>query len=286
MWIAILFITHITLNLFALYALIKDGSRPVRVWAWILIITFLPVLGVTLYYFFGVNLRKRKLFNLKKVIDYQQFENFITHYSKEIEKKVLQRKDVTTMYLNLIRLLTRTNGSLLTFNNRIQILNDGSETFEAIFDQCEKAQAYIHLQYYLIRDGDLTDRFKQIFSRKLKEGVKVRLLYDHLGSWDLSNEYVEELKQLGVMIFPFMPVRFGNLARVNYRNHRKILIVDGDVGFIGGINVDDKYIHDNHELGHWTDTHLRLHGTSVNFLHFVFLCDWQFVTGEKTTLSL
>ena len=135
MWIAILFITHITLNLFALYALIKDGSRPVRVWAWILIIMFLPVLGVTLYYFFGVNLRKRKLFNLKKVIDYQQFEEFITHYSKEIEKKVLQRKDVTTMYLNLIRLLTRTNGSLLTFNNRIQILNDGSETFEAIFDQ-------------------------------------------------------------------------------------------------------------------------------------------------------
>lgn len=281
MWLQIAICIQIILEIIAIYILIKDGQSPVRIWTWILIILVFPILGVVLYVFFGMNLRKQKMFDLKKEIDYDQFEKFIDRYSEEAEQKILIRDDVTTRYIHLIRLLTRVNSSLLTFNNKVKILNDGPETFEAIFEACEKAERYIHLQYYIFIDGELADRFATLFEKKIKRGVEVRLIYDALGSWDLSNKMISRFREIGVKLFPFMPVRFGRLARLNYRNHRKILIVDGIIGFTGGINVDDKYIKGDEDLGHWTDTHLMIHGMSVNFLHFVFLSDWLFVTGEN-----
>lgn len=280
-WVLIIAILEATLTITSLYLLIKDGSKPIRIWAWILIILFIPFIGAMLYFFFGVNLRRKKLFDLKKEIDYIQFENFVKKYSAEAELSLLERHDVTPTYLNLIRLLTRVNSSIITFNNKVRILNDGPDTFKAIFEACEKAERYIHLQYYIFIDGQLADRFVTLFEKKIKQGVKVRLIYDALGSWDLSNKMINKFREIGVEIFPFMPVRFGRLARLNYRNHRKILIVDGLVGFTGGINVDDKYIKDDDVLGHWTDTHLMIQGMSVNFLHFVFLSDWLFVTREN-----
>jgi cardiolipin synthase len=281
MWLQIAICLQIILEIIAIYILIKEGQSPFRIWTWILIILVFPILGIVLYVFFGMNLRKRKMFDLKKEIDYDQFEKFIDRYSEEAEQKILMRDDVTTRYIHLIRLLTRVNSSLLTFNNKVKILNDGPETFEAIFEACEKAERYIHLQYYIFIDGELADRFARLFERKIKQGVEVRLIYDALGSWDLSNRMISRFREIGVKLFPFMPVRFGRLARLNYRNHRKILIVDGIIGFTGGINVDDKYIKGDEVMGHWTDTHLMIHGMSVNFLHFVFLSDWLFVTREN-----
>ena len=272
---------QVVLAIIALYILIKDGSSPVRIWAWILVIVLIPFFGIILYIFFGVNLRKKKLFDLKKAIDYQEVEYYVEKFSAEAEEAIHSEYDVTNDYLHLIRLLTNINNSILSFNNKAEILHDGPDTFESIFEACEKAEEYIHLQYYIFIDGDLVDRFTELFKRKITEGVEVRLIYDALGSWELSRKSIQKLKDAGVKIFPFMPIKFGRLARVNYRNHRKILIVDGKVGFTGGINVDDKYIHGDPHLGHWTDTHLRLEGMSVNFLHFVFLTDWLFVSGEN-----
>jgi cardiolipin synthase len=280
-WVLIITLLEFALALSCLYLLIKDGSKPERIWTWIFVIVFMPFIGAILYLAFGVNLRRQKMFDLKTKIDYTQFEHFIKKYSQEAEQNILKRHDVTSTYLHLIRLLTKVNSSIITFNNKVQILNDGPETFDAIFEACEKAEKYIHLQYYIFIDGELADRFLRLFEKKIKQGVEVRLIYDALGSWDLSNKMIDKYEEVGVQIFSFMPVRFGRLARLNYRNHRKILIVDGIVGFTGGINVDDKYIKDDDLLGHWTDTHLKIHGMSVNFLHFVFLADWLFVTGEN-----
>ncbi|UCD59774.1 MAG: cardiolipin synthase [Flavobacteriaceae bacterium] len=280
-WVLIVTFLEIALTLSCLYFLIKDGSKPERIWTWIFVIVFMPFIGAILYLAFGVNLRRQKMFDLKTKIDYTQFEHFIKKYSAEAEQNILKRHDVTATYLHLIRLLTRVNSSIITFNNKVQILNDGPETFEAIFESCEKAEKYIHLQYYIFIDGELVDRFAALFEKKIKQGVEVRIIYDALGSWDLSNKMIDKFREIGVLIFPFMPVRFGRLARLNYRNHRKILIVDGIIGFTGGINVDDKYIKDDELLGHWTDTHLKIYGMSVNFLHFVFLADWLFVTREN-----
>ena len=280
-WIYISAILDTVLVAAALFMLIRDGSKPIRIWSWILLIFFVPIFGAIAYFSFGMNLRKRKLFNIKRKIDYERFENFVAKYSNEAEKEVMLRDDVTKNYVHLIRLLTRVNSSLLSFNNKVRILNDGPDTFEAIFEACEKAKEYIHLQYYIFIKGDLADRFIEIFDRKIKEGVEVRLIYDAVGSFEANQSHFRRLRQIGVAVHPFMPVRFGRLARLNYRNHRKILIVDGEVGFTGGINVDDKYIKDDPALGHWTDTHLRIEGMAVNFLHFVFLADWLFVSQEN-----
>lgn len=274
-------ITHLGINAWALYTLVSDGSRPERVWAWIVVILFLPFVGAFIYYFLGMNLRKKKIFDIKQSIDEQALADFIDTYSAEAEKVIAKRQDDTKSYLHLIRLLTKTSLSLISFNNRVRILNDGPDTFDAIFSACERAEKYIHLQYYIFIDGDLVDRFLELFERKVKEGVQVRLIYDGLGSWELSRANIKKFKEIGVKIQAFMPVKFGMLARVNYRNHRKILIVDGKIGFTGGINVDDKYIHGDPLLGHWTDTHLQIEGMAVNFLHFVFLTDWLFVSGEN-----
>ena len=281
MWLYILTTAQVIIACISLYILIKDGSNPVRIWAWILLIIFMPFIGAMLYIFFGVNLRRQKIFDLKKAIDYDQFERFVEEYSSQAEKEVMQRRDVSTQYIHLIRLLTKVNSSIITFNNRVQILHDGPDTFQAIFAACEKAQEYIHLQYYICIDGELLDRLKSIFKRKIQEGVQIRIIYDGLGSWDLTNKSIRQFKEMGAEIFPFMPVRFGRLARLNYRNHRKILVVDGQIGFTGGINVDDKYIKGDPALGHWTDTHLQIEGMSVNFLHFTFLTDWLFVSEEN-----
>ena len=274
-------ILHLLINAWALYTLIKDGSRPERVWAWILVILFLPMVGAVIYWFLGMNLRKKKIFDVKQSIDEQALAEFVDTYSAEAERVIAERKDHTKNYLHLIRLLTRTSISLISFNNRVRILHDGPDTFDAIFSACEKAEKYIHLQYYIFIDGDLVDRFLELFERKIKEGVEVRLIFDGLGSWELSRKNVRKFKSIGVKTHAFMPVKFGKLARVNYRNHRKILIVDGKLGFTGGINVDDKYIHGDPALGHWTDTHLQIEGMAANFLHFVFLTDWLFVSGEN-----
>ncbi len=281
MWIYISIIAEALLTLTALYMVIRDGTKPIRIWAWILLIVFLPIIGAIAFFSLGMNLRKEKLFDLKREIDYDQFEKFIAHYSAIAEEKVITRADITTKYIHLIRLLTRVNSSLISFNNKVRILHDGPETFEAIFQACEEAKEYIHLQYYIFIKGELADRFIEIFEKKIKEGVVVRIIYDAVGSFEAKQSHLRRLRDIGAHVLPFMPVRFGRLARLNYRNHRKILVVDGHVGFTGGINVDDKYIKDDPVLGHWTDTHLRIEGMSVNFLHFVFLSDWLFVAKEN-----
>ena len=280
-WILFVAIFDALLIAGALFMLIRDGSKPVRVWSWILLIVFLPYIGSIAYFSLGMNLRKRKLFDLKRKIDYDQFENFIERYSAIAEEAVLARNDVTTKYIHLIRLLSKVNSSIISFNNKVRILNDGPDTFEAIFEACEEAKEFIHLQYYIFIKGDLADRFIEIFERKIKEGVSVRLIYDAVGSFETNQRHLRHLREIGVMVHAFMPVRFGRLARLNYRNHRKILIVDGRIGFTGGINVDDKYIKGDPALGHWADTHLRIEGLSVNYLHFVFLSDWLFVSKEN-----
>ena len=281
LWIYISSIADVLLAGIAIFMVLRDGSKPVRMWSWILLIIFLPFIGSISYFSLGMNLRKRKLFDLKRKIDYDQFENFIERYSAIAEEAVLARNDVTTKYIHLIRLLTNVNSSIISFNNNVRILNDGPDTFESIFHACEEATEFIHLQYYIFIKGDLADRFIDIFDRKIKEGVEVRLIYDAVGSFEPRQSHLRRLRQVGVQVQAFMPVRFGRLARLNYRNHRKILIVDGRVGFTGGINVDDKYIKGDPALGHWADTHLRIEGMSVNFLHFVFLTDWLFVAKEN-----
>ncbi len=274
-------ILYAVINLLAFYILLKDGNKPYRIWAWIITISAIPFLGGTLFFTFGMNRRKVKLFTAKKIIDDAQVKVFMKEYKNEIEPYEIQDKNIQKEYKKLIKFLENANNAPLTFSNKVTILNSGAETFEAIYKACEAAEKSIYVEYYIYANGKIADKLADIFIRKLEEGVTVKILYDGLGSWALSNSYINRLKKAGATVHCFQRVRLMYLARTNYRNHRKILVVDGKIGFTGGINIDDKYLYEDKELGVWADTHLQLEGMAVNFLKFTFFNDWYFVSGEN-----
>lgn len=270
------------LTVVAIYAVIRDGSRPSKVIAWILVLVALPVVGIILYSFLGKNLRKERQFSRKQAHDVQVLDDLVKQQLVRFDQAETNHSPIVHDYRRLAHLQLRSGKFLLLPGNRAQVLQDGEETFKAIFAALEQAQNFIHIEYYIFEEGELADRIAAILTEKVQQGVKARLVYDGVGSWSLSKAYCQRLKEAGVEVFPFMPVRFGPLAnRLNYRNHRKIVVVDGRIGFTGGINVSDKYIKGDPKLGHWRDTHLQLEGRAVNFLQYVFLTDWQFVSGQN-----
>ncbi len=183
---------------------------------------------------------------------------------------------------HLIHLMLNNNRSLLTLDNKIDLLVNGKQTFPAMLDAIASATNYIHLEFYRIEPDTIGTEFRELLERKAIEGVKVRVIYDDVGSWNIHKPYLREMRTSGVQIFPFMPVRFPSFSsKINYRNHRKILVVDGRVGFVGGLNIADKYLHGLPDLGPWADTHLKLEGEAVAGLDRVFISDWDFVSGEE-----
>lgn len=176
------------------------------------------------------------------------------------------------------------NRSVLTTHNKIDLLIDGEQTFPAMIESIDSAKDYIHLEFYRIEPDMLGTEFKELLKKKASEGVHVRVMFDDVGSWNIKNSYLKEVRAAGIEIYPFMPVRFPLLTnKINFRNHRKIIVVDGSTGFVGGLNIADKYLHGLKDLGPWRDTHLRITGESVAVLNSVFLADWYFVSGEAIT---
>jgi len=166
-----------------------------------------------------------------------------------------------------------------TGNNQLKLLKDGKSTFEAIFNALENAQKQIHLQYYIFEEGELADRLFSLFEKKLDQEVQIRMIYDGIGSFSLSRKYRKKLIAIGVEVFPFLPFRFGRfLSSLNYRNHRKIIVVDGKIAFTGGINISDKYLKGDPELGNWHDMHLKLQGPAAAHLDYIFAMDWYLVS--------
>lgn len=164
------------------------------------------------------------------------------------------------------------------------MLPDGTEAFAQIFTELEKAKDHIHIEYYIIRDDNTGQILKDILIRKAKAGVKVRVIYDAVGSWALPKSFIKELQDNNIQIKPFLPVIFPLINnRLNYRNHRKIVVIDGRIGFMGGLNVGDEYLGYHPKLGKWRDTHLLLEGTAIHFLQVIFLLDWEFASGEILT---
>ena len=185
-----------------------------------------------------------------------------------------------------IRALVENNtGFPLTGDNELELLKDGKETFTRIFEALEEATKSIHVQYYIFEEGALADRLLDLFAKKEASGVEVRLIYDNIGSLSLSRSYLRRLREAGIEVHNFLPFRFGKfLTSLNYRNHRKIIVIDGKTAFTGGINISDKYLKGDHHLGMWRDMHLMIRGSAAHHLDTVFINDWELVSGKKLEL--
>lgn len=264
------------INIFLAIALIFLERRdPAATWAWLLVLFFIPILGFIIYLLLGRRLRKKHLFRwegqskigIEKLIDYQM---------AAIEKGSFEfRNPETKYYDDMIFMHLRNNHAVLTQDNAIEIFDDGKEKFEKLLKDMEQAKDHIHVQYYIFRLDDLGQRIVDVLIRKAKQGVKVRVLYDDIGSRGVRKKDFNELLAHGGEVGVFFPSILPLInPRLNYRNHRKIVIVDGRIGYIGGFNVGDEYLGLSQKFGYWRDTHLRIEGSAVHPLQTRFILDW------------
>lgn len=273
---------YIAITLWTILTVIFYGSRPTKSLAWVLIAIVLPFGGPILYYLFGVNRRKFRFFRLRHTQKRKLYDQApdavsntdITDLFNDAKRKKLSRILQNNTYLKPYE------------NNQVTLLKNGEQTFEAIFEHMENAEKFIHLQYYIFEQGDLFERLCKLFKKKIDEGLEIRIIYDSFGSYAMRGKPKKKLRNIGVQIYPILPIRFGNLLyTLNYRNHRKIIIIDGKVGFTGGINVSDKYIRSKSPLGKWEDLHIQLEGPVVHSLHSVFLKDYYFASSTEGMLN-
>ncbi|NER09097.1 cardiolipin synthase [Muriicola jejuensis] len=266
-----LIILYILIALSLVIGLLINGVKPSKTLAWLLAIFTIPVGGILLYIMLGRNRRKKKLSQMREGI----LE--VPSYSMDPALEQMHRK-----YRKLMTLVESASHYPPTDDNVVTLLEDGKQAFHNIFQALEDAEDYIYLQYYIFEEGELTDKLLSLFEKKKKKGVDIKLIYDGIGSYSLSSSYIKRLKSMGVEVFPFLPFRFGRfLASLNYRNHRKIIVVDGQVAFTGGINISDRYFKGDPNLGRWHDMHLAIKGPAVAHMEHVFISDWFMVSEQK-----
>lgn len=258
------------------YTVIHERRDPVRALSWIAVIMLLPFIGVGLFLFFGQDYRKQKIFNRKEIKDLKEFEQLSYKQLKIIDSynnpDVVANRQIITLLLN-------NNKSLLTTNNNLEVLIDGRQTFDELIKALEGAEKSIHIEYYIFEEDGIGSQIAEILRAKARSGVEVRFIFDDVGSWDLSHKFIRSMREAGVEIHCFMPVVFPWFtSKINYRNHRKIVVIDSIIGFTGGLNVADRYIHGTRH-GVWRDTHLRIEGDAAHLLQLTFLTDWYFATG-------
>ncbi|MEA3444518.1 MAG: cardiolipin synthase [Bacteroidota bacterium] len=266
---------------FPLVVILFENRNPIKTIAWIIVLILLPIVGIILYFYFGRNYRKEKIFTKKEIADTESSRKLIAPFGIDIEEvqKICSKKVISK--LKLMKLLLKNSRAQLTIANRVKVLNSGKETFDSIIEELHSAKNHIHLEYYIIEDDEIGNNIKNILIDKAGQGVKIRLIYDDVGSWSLSDGFVDDLRNAGVEVYSFMSVktyRFAN--KINYRNHRKILIVDGKIGFMGGVNIADRYLKGHDGKGFWRDTHLRIEGDAVKNMQIIFLMDWYFMSSK------
>lgn len=257
--------------LFIAYVLFIERKHYASVWAWIMLIIFFPIIGFLIYLMLGHDMKKRKMFNQKEEED---------HYMHLIHNQMHQvaYNDCPN---NVMKLHLIGHEILVSKTNTLEIFSDGHDKFQSLFKHIREAKKYIHLEYYIIRNDYIGQQFKELLLEKVKEGVVVRLLYDSMGCMRTPKKYFKELRAGGVDVACFFPTPIPYLTlRLNYRNHRKLCIIDGTSAFLGGFNIGDEYLGESKKMGYWRDTHLKVTGTAAGLSNMQFLLDWRFATKE------
>ncbi len=272
-WIATLIYAVIVIG--TIITVVMDNRQPVKTLLWIFVLLFMPVIGIILYFFFGMDTRKEKMISQRS----------IDRLTKRSMMEYIEQKDlhVADSHKVLVRLFSEQNWAFPYKDNEVDIFTDGYAFFPELLAEIAKAKDHIHLDTYIFEDDPLGRLVADALIAKAKEGVEVRVIYDDVGCWKVKNSFFERMREAGIDVHAFMPVRFPMFTRkVNYRNHRKICIIDGLVGFIGGMNIAMRYVKGTAKQP-WRDTHLRIRGASVYGLQRAFLIDWYFV--DRTLIT-
>lgn len=281
----IIWIAVIAFGVVASVRVVLETRSPTKTAAYLLLILLFPVGGPLLYFLVGVNYRKRRIYSKKLIRNTDLFSQVRDTIQKD--SKLLREKypELTRKSDSLIDLLLGESLSPLS-ENKVTVLLNGENKFPALLESISKAQKFIHLEYYIFDDDSTGQSVKDALIKKAKEGVKVRIIFDDFGSHGLWDTFVDEFRANGVEIYPFYRVHFMFLAnRINYRDHRKVVIIDGVIGFIGGMNIADRYVNGIIDNKFWRDTHVKIEGRATLTLQYHFLSNWNFCSGQSLGMS-
>lgn len=268
-------VLYLALIVGIIVVIILDNRNPVKTLAWVLVLIFLPFIGLVLYFFFGRNQRHERMISRKG-------------YNRLQKKPMLEymsqpSNDIPTDYSRLISLFQNTIQSFPFDGNRLEAFTTGEGMLQALLREIQGATHHIHVEFYIFEDDAIGRMVRDALMQKAREGVEVRVLYDDVGCWHVPKRFFEAMREAGIEVHAFLKVRFPAFtSKMNYRNHRKIVVIDGRIGFVGGMNLAERYIR-GVSWGIWRDTHLLIEGKAVHGLQTAFLLDWYFM--DRTLLT-
>lgn len=271
----ILVIVYYIIVVLAVVHVVMDNRQPAKTMAWTLVIWFVPIVGIVFYLFFGVNTRKERMVS-QRSLDELSKRSMLGF----VEQQDLQLPDE---YKPVIELFINQSLSLPFKGSEVEVYTDGYQFFPALLSAIAGAKNHIHLDMYIFEDDALGYLIADMLIDKAREGVEVRVIYDNVGCWSVKNEFFERMREEGIEVVTFLPVRFPSFtSKVNYRNHRKLIVIDGVTGFMGGMNIALRYVKGTNGQP-WRDTMVRMTGTGVYALQRAFLIDWYF--ADRTLLN-
>lgn len=278
-WWPLLIVANYVLVISTVITILLNNINPTKTVSYIIVLALFPFFGLLVYYMFGQQYRKTKIFNRKHIVNSKVIQSVRKNARLEFyDANALHGK--LDDKIKLVKLLKSSERSPLTMRNEAKILYNGEEKFEYLLHDLRCAKNHIHLEYYIIKDDTIGTALLDIVCEKARQGIDVKIVYDDVGS-SLSSAMKHQLKESGVNYRAFMPVVFSSFTgKSNYRNHRKIAIIDGAIGYVGGINISDNYINSHNTKLYWRDTHFRVFGEAVRVLQFHFLTTWDFVNAH------
>ena len=266
---------YVVVTLAAMVAVLMDNGQPAKTMAWIMVLIFLPVVGFVLYFFFGRNTRKERMIS-QRSLD-QLTKRSMLEFAEQKDLKIPDEQEA------LVKLFTNQNWALPFKDNEVDIFTNGYDFFHSLLRDIGKAKHHVHIDSYIFNDDALGYMVADELIEKAQQGVEVRVIYDDVGCWNVKGDFFERMREAGIEVHAFMPVKFPAFTgKVNYRNHRKLCVVDGKTGYIGGMNIATRYIQGRSGQA-WRDTHLRIRGGAVYGIQWAFLVDWYFV--DRTLIS-
>lgn len=276
----ILFLINI---IFAAVIVFLERKNPGATWAWLMVVLFLPYVGFLFYLLIGLEGRKRNTFIIKSQMDRELFKTYAaTDFYREraqilgekYSELVCAGEDANWYSVGGLVFLNFVGGlGFFCDDNRVEAYHDGNSKFERLLEDIESAEKFIHLQYYIMRNDLLGQKLIKVLAKKAAEGIEVRFLLDCMGKPKGYKKMFEPLTKAGGQVGIFLPMY---LFRINYRNHRKICVIDGTIGYIGGLNIGDEYLGKSKRFGNWRDAHVRIEGNSVKELNLRFIMDWNY----------
>jgi len=271
----------VTITLFVLYCLtiiglivvvLLENRNPLKTIPWVIVLIFVPGVGLIFYYFFGRNNRRLRIVSRRM---YKRFK-------KQIRAEY-QPQDISAIpaaYHPLARILNNSNYSAIFSGSQLTIFTQGKEKFDVLLSDIAAARHHIHLQYYIFECDTIGNQVKEALIKKAQEGIEIRVLYDNVGNWSVTKRFYREMAEKGIEVHSILRVAFPILtSKVNYRNHRKVVIIDGHIGYMGGMNIADRYVVGD-KIGPWRDTHFKIVGPGVYGLQSSFILDWYAVSNK------